>query len=533
MPGRPTKKQAGLTGALSLIVSVALFLLFAPTTIGGTFAYAIVNGNSMAPLLATDDMVLLRSADDYAVGDAVAYRHPQIGTVLHRIVADDGERFTLQGDNRDGGDSYNPTRDDIIGRQWFVIPRGGAVSRVLQTPRNLVLLIAVTGMLALGAGASSGKLPRRSRARSRYVPRTKKNLSIYSLHGRRLAITAGGCALGGVVLFALWQANGPTQEITEQLPFAQHGEFAYGGTIEGGVYDSDILSAPEPLYRQLTNDLPVSFEYALDTSAEDQQITNVLGSYELIAEISTGDGWKRTVELQPTTRFAGPEFSTTTTIDLTALDEELDVIAERTGVESGAYVIQVIARVDAAGQLAEIPFEQTFQQLIQFRLTPLSLQLDSGEDGLAHELTGSVSRDSVAPRTLDLPMLPVSIPYSKLPLIAGALGLLAAVAAATVAFATLVTRRGGEAARIRARYGALLIDIGATADDGPPPMSVGSFVDLARLAAAEGLTVRHRRTASGEEYFVTARDARWRYADSRPPQTPGGFSANLITTGDG
>ena len=514
-------------------MSVALFLLFAPTTIGGSFAYAIVNGNSMAPSLTTNDIVLLRSASDYAVGDAVAYRHPQIGPVLHRIIADDGQRFTLSGDNRDGNDSYNPTRNDVIGRQWIVIPRGGAVARQLQTPRNLALLVALTAMLLLGAKARTRRHSRYGLVPRRYVPQLKKNVSIYSPYGRRLAITAGGLALGSVVLFVLWESRGPNQQIKEQLAFAERGEFVNGGVIEGGVYDDDTLSAPEPLYRQLTDQLPIAFDYSIETSTADAELTNILGSYDLIAEIGTADGWTRTVELQPTTRFAGAAFGTTTEIDLAAFDETLAAVAEQTGVEAGTYSIRVIARVDVTGELAEIPFERGFQPFIQFRLAPLQLQYESGDEGLLQEVTGSVSRDSVAPRTLELPMLPVSIPYSKLPLTSAALGLLAIVGLATVGTATLITWRGGEVARIRARYGALLIDIGTAADDGPPPMSVGNFVDLARLAAAEGLTVMHRRTASGEEYFVTARDARWRYTNNKPVQAPGGFSINLITTGDG
>jgi signal peptidase I len=534
MSGRPTKKQTGITGgALSLILSVALFLVFAPTTIGGSFAYAIVNGNSMAPLLTTDDMVLLRGADDYQIGDAVAYRHPQIGTVLHRIVADDGERFTLSGDNRDGNDSYQPTREDVIGRQWAVIPRGGAVSRVLQEPRNLALLIAVTAMLLLGAGAATSRRRRPGLMTRRYVPQLKKNVSIYSLHGRRLAIGAAAVGLGSVVLLSLWQSNGATQQVSEQVPFAEQGTFSYGGPVEGGVYDDDTLAAPLPLYRQLTNDLPLSFVYAVATSATDAEITDVLGSYQLTAEISTADGWKRSTELQPTTNFAGDTFSTATSLDLTALDEELAAIAERTGVEAGTYSIRVIADVETVGRLAGLPFERSFQPSVQFRLTPLQLQFDGAEEDLLAEATGSVSRDSVAPRTLELPMLPISLTYSKLPVTAGLLGLLAVAGFATVGVATLITWRGGEVARIRARYATLLVDVGATADQGPAPLSVGSFVDLARLATAEGLTVMHRRTATGNEYFVTARDTHWRYASGQPARTPGGFAANLITTGDG
>ena len=91
---------ASLGGLLTIVVAVVALALFAPTTIGGPFSYAIVTGNSMSPSLAGDDIVLLRRTGNYGVGDIVAYRHPQIGTVLHRIVAYDGERFTTRGDNR-------------------------------------------------------------------------------------------------------------------------------------------------------------------------------------------------------------------------------------------------------------------------------------------------------------------------------------------------------------------------------------------------------------------------------------------------
>ncbi len=86
---------AGLAAGLTLVLVSALWVLFAPSTLGGDFSYAIVTGDSMEPRFSTDDVVLLRRADDYAVGDVVAYRHPQLGAVLHRIVEVDGERLSL------------------------------------------------------------------------------------------------------------------------------------------------------------------------------------------------------------------------------------------------------------------------------------------------------------------------------------------------------------------------------------------------------------------------------------------------------
>ena len=145
--------SAGLAASFTLLLVSALWVLFAPISLGGDFSYAVVSGNSMEPRFRSDDVVLLRRADDYQIGDIVAYRHPSIGNVLHRIVADDGERFTLRGDNRRGDDSYRPTRSEVVGREWRVVPGGGRVLRATQSPRNAALLSVAVVALALPAGA--------------------------------------------------------------------------------------------------------------------------------------------------------------------------------------------------------------------------------------------------------------------------------------------------------------------------------------------------------------------------------------------
>ncbi|MEE8422009.1 MAG: hypothetical protein V3S31_04440 [Dehalococcoidia bacterium] len=43
----------------------------------------------MALPITDDDLALLRAANDYNVGDAVARTHPRLGTVLRHIVADE------------------------------------------------------------------------------------------------------------------------------------------------------------------------------------------------------------------------------------------------------------------------------------------------------------------------------------------------------------------------------------------------------------------------------------------------------------
>jgi signal peptidase I len=102
---------SGLTGLV-----LAFWLGFAPTSVGGDYSYAVVRGNSMEPGLQNGDIVFLRRDTTYSLGDVVAYRDPQIGPVLHRIVARQEGHFTIRGDNRDHNDPYQPLPADVIGR---------------------------------------------------------------------------------------------------------------------------------------------------------------------------------------------------------------------------------------------------------------------------------------------------------------------------------------------------------------------------------------------------------------------------------
>ena len=56
---------AGLSGGASLLFVVALWLLFAPVSMGGKFAYFFVVGNSVEPHITKNDLVFLRGADRY------------------------------------------------------------------------------------------------------------------------------------------------------------------------------------------------------------------------------------------------------------------------------------------------------------------------------------------------------------------------------------------------------------------------------------------------------------------------------------
>ena len=152
------------TRAVAAAVQVALltagWLFLAPPQLGGATRYAIVEGSSMAPLLADGDLAVVRSREDVGVGDVVLYKEPDLGVgVLHRVVELDGDHLVLKGDANDFLDDRRPTAADVEGSLWFSIPYAGSALAWIRTPLHAALLVFALTLLALGGRA--GRDPNR------------------------------------------------------------------------------------------------------------------------------------------------------------------------------------------------------------------------------------------------------------------------------------------------------------------------------------------------------------------------------------
>ena len=104
----------------------------------------MVSGTSMLPTLQEGDLVVVRRARNYAVGDVVAYPSSRGPLVIHRILGLEGEEFTFQGDNNNFVDPWTATSEQITGKQLLVIPRLGLYFSMLRTPW---LLASVVGFM--------------------------------------------------------------------------------------------------------------------------------------------------------------------------------------------------------------------------------------------------------------------------------------------------------------------------------------------------------------------------------------------------
>ncbi len=134
---RHTREAVGWLLVALVLITWAVTLR--PTQLGGPATWVVVSGDSMEPTLSDGDLVVLRSADGYAVGDVVTYPVPAGGPgagslVIHRVVAAHDGTLTTQGDNRDRADDWRPAEEAGRGALWLHVPGGGRVLLHLVQP---------------------------------------------------------------------------------------------------------------------------------------------------------------------------------------------------------------------------------------------------------------------------------------------------------------------------------------------------------------------------------------------------------------
>ncbi len=157
-------KKSRLLFLLALAaVFAGWFLLLRPGFLGGPAAYVMVTGHSMEPALYTNDLVVTRKQETYAIGDIVAFRVPkgepaEGATVIHRIAGGSGvEGFVMQGDNKKYPDPWHPKHGDILGKMWFRVPGAGPLLAFLRAPLPLATLAGWLAVVMVLSGDKSNK----------------------------------------------------------------------------------------------------------------------------------------------------------------------------------------------------------------------------------------------------------------------------------------------------------------------------------------------------------------------------------------
>ncbi len=514
-----TRQQTSspVLAALSLVLLAAAWLVLAPIQFGGNAAYVIVNGNSMEPTFHRGDLVIVRAADEYKVGDIVTYRHPQIGPVIHRIVGRAGQQLLIQGDHNTWIDSYHPTEQEVIGAFWARLPAVGNVLSWLRRPLTMAVVFAIVGIITMATivdPPGSQRRRRLLRSRANLAPKTatagtgrapapaRRRPSVAEQLDQRkesLLLSLAVLTFASLLLTVFAFTQPLTREVTEQLTYTQSGAFDYTADVPD-VYEGGRIRAGEPVFRQLVSAIDFSFSYELSAD----QPHELGGSYQLQAELSDGNGWVRTLELAPPGSFSGSSFSARGQLDLAQVQALIDTLEARAGIERQQYTLAIVPSVTVAGTLGGQAVRERFAPRLEFRLDKLELSLRHDQDAgdpLKPSLPGMITAKRSVPKTIGAFGLALPVETARwLPLIGVALALAGAV---LFGWRASAAHQATEAARIQFKYGPLLIAVrGGTLHAGAHIVEVDTIDDLAKLAERDQLVILHEQRDGACHYYV-------------------------------
>lgn len=483
-----------LLTAATTVALVAGWLLLAPTSLGGSTTYVTTNGNSMEPGIHAGDLALIRSADRYRVGDAVAHHSDMLDTtVLHRIVAVDEGVYTLQGDNNSWLDPDQPTEDNIVGALALRIPQGGVWLDRITSPTMLALLVLA---LTLGGGAAA-RTRRRNRRRtvSSHVYRASRTHGPVVLPAHLAPVAYGAAIMGALaLLLGVLAWGGPSTEVvTDEVASKNRVTFSYTAQVpRTPAYDDTTLSSPDPVFRKLAQTVEVAYAYVGEPGR----------SVSVSAELSASNGWRTTLPLAPDTSFDTGEYDGTVVLDLRALDSRTSQAAKAIGLPMDQVTVTVRPRfVTQAGEV--------FQPELPLSLTSTTLTL-ADTASLESADTSTTLSETSDRRTLSLLGRNLAVDTARVlsvALLAGAL-----LAAVLLLFLGRSRRPATEGEAIRRRYASMLVRVEPTpVPAGRSIVDVTDMATLVKLAERYGLLVLHWSRANVDTFLVQDEGTTYRY----------------------
>jgi signal peptidase I len=524
---------------IGLLACAAAWSVLAPIAMLGSTAYLSAVGNSMLPYLRGGDLVAVRAADSYQVGDVVAYHNPILDNqlVLHRVVGFDGTRFVMKGDHNTWLDEYHPAMHDIVGKEWFHVDGIGDIIGRLRAPANGAALFGVAGLFAMGVPKSLSDWvlgqSRRQRGRLAGGKRRKAGGSpppeLVTSAGVGLAITSVAFIACASLFAYAWNQPLKVQRGVP-APYTQVANYSWSGIApKGAVYPSGTFTTGDPVFLKLAGKMRVRFTYLITSTYP----VVASGTTTMTATVeSTQNGWKRSVTLAPETPFTGNHVEVGGTLDVAQMLAMARAYQRAVGLQADNLELTVVAHVKLRGSVGGAAIVDELAPKLPFNLDPTVLNFDStaqpdlGAAGQAAQalpaLLGSGGPSTAADRMQVIlnPTLAGSVVAAvRVPNKIGAFGVsivvtnilnwtwaglwvFGVVSLLLFGFLIWALRGRDEAALIARRYGAHLVPVGAIAalrNDGA--IEVTSMASLVRLAERADRMILHE-VASSEHWYA-------------------------------
>jgi signal peptidase I len=481
---------------------VAIWIAFAPATLGGKVSYVIVNGISMEPGYYLGDLTIMRKAATYQVGDVVTYHDAEMQAyVIHRIIGVDQDRFILKGDNNSWIDAYRPTHEEIIGKLWIYIPKLGKTFRWLRAPLNLALTVVLLGGVLM---TSMIKPAQRG---------TSKSNLLGNFGG---TLEAGLYLFGFLALFflvlSIFAFIRPLTRSADKIQYQQESHFSYSATGTPVIYDTEMVRSGEPVFPRLTCFLNIAFTYNVLG-----QLQSVSGEHQLIARVmDEQSGWQRTIPMNQRTTFSGNSFSTTSTLDLCQIVSLVNTLKQETGLRASNFTLEIVPQVVMTASAQGNQIVDSFEPRLVFRFDEVhfSLSTPKGQDDpLYVSKQSSAENSNMEANTFSLLAWKPTIGTVRM---ISLLGLLVALSGLLIIGACIYrTAQQSQEALIRLRYNALLVNV-YERDLTPATtiIDVTTIDELAKLADRHNTVILHMTLNFLHYYLVQCNAITYRYVFS-------------------
>ena len=500
--------------------TVALWILFAPVQLGGRASYIMVSGNSMEPNFHRGDLVITQKHTKYQIGEAVAYYDPLLeGVIYHRIVAQEQNGFLVQGDANSWLDSHIPTNEDILGAEWIYLPGAGNILEKARQPGWLATIVVAFVLMTVWpsgnddlAGGPAGDPANEPEEDLDTHFKFLKGSAVMAQKQQveelfYLSLAVGFLSILSLVFFF----TKPSTEIIEKFSTLQHtGTFGYTAPAPTSVYDAGYAQTGEPIFRQVSNYLEVSFDYALVGNGRN----DMDGEYRLMLEISDESGWRRIIELVPSAKFTGGEFSVKEKVWFYNVQGVIDDLKKATGVERSTYYLRIYPEVRVIASTVPLKVS-TFMPSIGFNFTATEVLLRYQADEVINQkedfiLTSEDQKDA------SIKLLGMDIPVVIGRYISGVLLVMAACAVGGIRWYDNKMMIADDRKSLDYQFGDLIVDVNKI-----PAMKnlieVNSLERLIRMAEMNRVNVLLHEAKDQEHFYAQIADRYYHFQRVKPP----------------
>ena len=265
---------------------------------------------------------MVRPADDYKVGDIVAYRSTMLHVVvLHRIIAIKGDRYVFKGDNNDfvDPDAARPRR---CGRQAVgARRRTAAASSPGCTPPSWPRCSSAAWPRSCSWAPSSSAAAATAAGRPRRAPAARSRPAAAArgssaLDAQTVFTASAVAAVAFLALGALALTRPATKPVAMKTPYTEKVSFGYHAKAPAGpVYPDGVVKTGDPIFLKLVHRVRVKAHYRLAATAPQR----LGGTMEVLLRLTSPTGWTRTIQLAAPKRFTGDYAGADVILDVPAV----------------------------------------------------------------------------------------------------------------------------------------------------------------------------------------------------------------------